>query len=182
MVDAARVFLGYYLCWGCLCVLSLLFPITSLYMVKHSPDWSATSAAVAVAVGVIMISLTYWVDYQKQVARATNGKCTIWGSPARVVRATYIDAQGKQRNSVLLASGFWSLSRHMNYVFEVLSMFSLSVPAGTESLLPHGAAIFVTGLVVHRIFRDDEKCSKKYKQHWKEYCSMVKYRLIPFIL
>ena len=34
---------------------------------------------------------------------------------------------------------------------------------------------------MHRIFRDEEKCRKKYKSYYAEYCKKVPYRLIPGI-
>lgn len=177
IVDRA----GFYICWGCICFLTMLYPLTSLYMVEHSPDASAVFGLATISVGAGLIGMNYWCDYQRQIVRALNGKCTIWGKPARVIRATYRDESGKMRSNLLLASGFWSLSRHINYVWEILSALCWCMPAGLGSILPYIYVLYLTGLLVHRSFRDQEKCAKKYKQSWEEYCSLVKYRIVPFI-
>jgi 7-dehydrocholesterol reductase len=63
----------------------------SLYLVKHSPveHFGVVSFIIVVGFGVVFIGLTYWADHQRQIARATNGKCNIWGKPAKVVRYCY---------------------------------------------------------------------------------------------
>lgn len=177
IVDRA----GYYICWGCICFLSLLYPLTSLYMVENSPEFSPISAAAIFFTGLAMIGLNYWTDYQRQLVRATQGKCTIWGSPPEVIKASYRDATGKQRTNLLLASGFWSLSRHINYVFEILAALCWALPSGASSLVPYLYVLYLTGLLVHRSYRDEEKCSLKYGQYWKEYCNLVKSQIVPYL-
>jgi hypothetical protein len=51
----------------------------SLYLVKHSPveHFGVVSFKIVVGFGVVFIGLTYWTDRQRQIARATNGKCNI---------------------------------------------------------------------------------------------------------
>jgi len=48
--------------------------------------------------------------------------------------------------------------------------------------MPFFYVIFLTILLVHRAFRDDEKCSKKYGRHWEEYCKAVPYKIIPGVV
>merc|ERR1712113_152228 len=88
---------------------------------------------------------------------------------------------GKKRKSKLLVSGFWGLSRHMNYVFELMLAFSWSCPALGYGVYPFFYWWFLLILLVHRTFRDEEKCSAKYGPGWTEYCSQVQYRMIPYI-
>ncbi len=40
-----------------------------------------------------------------QVFRATNGKALVWGKPPQIISAKYITGDGKQKTSLLLASG-----------------------------------------------------------------------------
>jgi 7-dehydrocholesterol reductase len=44
-----------------------------------------------------------------------NGKDLIWGQPPKAIEATYL-SKGKQRTSLLLASGWWGISRHFHYI------------------------------------------------------------------
>lgn len=177
IVDRA----GYYICWGCICFLSLMYPLTSLYMVENSPDSSALQAVLVFFTGVVMIGLNYWTDYQRQVVRATNGKCVIWGSPPKLIKASYRDASGKQRTNVLLASGFWSLSRHLNYLFEILGALCWALPSGASSIVPYLYVLYLVGLLLHRSYRDEEKCSAKYGHFWKQYRDLVKCQMVPYL-
>ena len=97
-----------------------------------------------------------------------------------MIRAKYVDDEGKERQSLLLASGFWSLSRHCNYVFEILSVLFWTLPAGF-ALVPYTFVIFLTVLLAHRSLRDEAKCRKKYGKYWDEYCRLAKYHVIPLI-
>ena len=93
----------------------------------------------------------------------------------------YKNHEGKIRKSRLLLSGFWGVARHMNYVFEIMLAFSWSLPAIHYGITPFAYVIFLIILLVHRTFRDEEKCSQKYGKGWETYCEKVPYRLIPGI-
>ena len=102
-------------------------------------------------------------------------------------------------NSVATLSGFWGLSRHLNYVFELMLAATWSCPALGYGLYPWFYWWFLLILLVHRsgvlsflsshsaltatcrTFRDEEKCRAKYGSGWTEYCSQVQYRMIPFV-
>ena len=45
------------------------------------------------------------VNYQKDIARKSNGDCYIWGKKAEVIRAQYTTSDGKLHHSILLCSG-----------------------------------------------------------------------------
>ncbi|XP_077541623.1 uncharacterized protein LOC144153773 [Haemaphysalis longicornis] len=172
---------GFYQCWGNIGFLTPVHALTSFYMVKNSPDTSLFSGVFIIVLGVTMILLTYCSDYQKQILRETEGDCIIWGSAPKAIKATYRDASGKERTSLLLASGFWSFCRHPNYFFEILSSFCWVFPSGGKSLLPYMFVIYLTTLLTLRAERFENLCSKKYGEHWQTYCSLVKYKMIPYV-
>jgi hypothetical protein len=47
-------------------------------------------------------------------------------------------------------SGFWGLSRHMNYVFELMLALSWSLPAIGYGVFPFFYFVFLVILLVHR--------------------------------
>ena len=94
----------------------------------------------------------------------------------------YKDHLGKTKKSKLLLSGFWGLARHMNYVFEIMLATSWSLPALRYGILPFLYVFFLVILLVHRTFRDEEKCLAKYGEGWKKYCKAVPYRFIPYVI
>lgn len=50
---------------------------------------------------------------------------------------------------------------------------------GPYHLIPWSYAIFMTSLLIHRCYRDEERCSIKYGADWKAYCQQVRWKLIP---
>lgn len=137
-------------------------------------------AALLIAlVGVGALGCNYATDLQRQLFRAANGEMKIWGRQARVVEAVYVTGDGKERRSLLLASGWWGLARHVNYLFEILLAFCWSVPAKTSGVVPYVYVIFLTILLTDRAFRDEIRCSQKYGKYYEEYCRLVPSKIIP---
>ena len=59
---------------------------------------------VVLIIGLWSCFVNYWADFQKQEARRTGGKCTIWGKGAQIIEAEYVSG-GKTKSSILLVSG-----------------------------------------------------------------------------
>ncbi|BCS02683.1 uncharacterized protein AKAW2_60947S [Aspergillus luchuensis] len=43
----------------------------------------------------------------------------------------------------------------------------------------HRSHLLCSGMIVHRCFRDEEKCADKYGSGWDEYCRRVPWRIVP---
>lgn len=134
-----------------------------------------------IIIGVISILLNYESDRQRQVVRATDGKCKIWFKKPKLINASYIDEDGVKHRSLLLASGCWGLARHINYLFELMSAFCWCFATGNNGLMAYAYFLFLVVLLVHRNLRDEDKCRKKYGKFWDTYCEQVKYNIIPYI-
>ena len=128
--------------------------------------------------GLASILMNYRVDYEKQLFRQSGGKCRLWGRPARSLA---VRDRMTQKKSNLLVSGCWGQARHLNYVFELLAAAFWSLPGLGYGPWPLLYLFFLAGLLVHRVFRDEEKCSLKYAQDWNKYCQLVPYRMIPYV-
>jgi len=113
--------------------------------------------------------------------RSTNGKCKIWGKDAKFITATYTSSDGKEHKSLLLCCGFWGLSRHFNYLGDILFSLSMCLSCGFNHILPYFYVIFLTTILVHRMSRDDKRCRGKYGESWVKYCNEVRYKLVPFL-
>lgn len=106
----------------------------------------------------------------------------IWGKRPEAVKVTYTLANGAKKESQLLISGWWGIARKINYTFELAGAFFWCCSAGFQhGIWPFGYFLFLIGLLVHRIFRDEEKCKAKYGKGWDSYCKKVSYRLIPYV-
>ncbi|KAH6929362.1 hypothetical protein HPB50_026844 [Hyalomma asiaticum] len=172
---------GFYMCWSHMAFVPTMHSLASVYMVENPPHMSRASAAVILAVGVVMILLTCWCQCQKLRVQQKKGDCNVWGSPAKVIRAEFKDASGNDDTKLLVASGFWSICRHPNHVFEILAGLCWVLPSGNASVVPYFYVIFLVAWLVYRTNRFERLCAKKYGKHWKEYCSLVKYRMIPYV-
>ncbi|KAM7505726.1 hypothetical protein LguiB_004630 [Lonicera macranthoides] len=104
---------------------------------------------------------------QKHVFK-NNPKALIWGRPPKVIG-------GK-----LLASGYWGIARHCNYLGDLLVALSFSLPCGISSPVPYFYPIYLLILLIWRERRDEARCAEKYKEVWAEYCKLVPWRILPY--
>ena len=114
--------------------------------------------------------------------RSSNGECKVWGKKPTVTVARYSTEKGESKENLLLASGWWGISRHFHYVPEVLGAFFWSVPALFTNFLPYFYVVFLAILLTERAFRDDRRCANKYGADWQRYCKQVPYKIIPYII
>jgi 7-dehydrocholesterol reductase len=173
---------GFYICWGCLVWVPGIYTSSTLYLVEHPNHLGLPLAAAIFVLGTVAIFTNYAADAQRQRVRATGGKTTVWGKPPVLVVGHYTTESGETKESLLLASGFWGISRHFHYVPEILGALFWTLPALAGGVLPYFYVIFLTALLTDRALRDDNRCAIKYGADWKKYCQLVRYRIIPGVL
>lgn len=138
-------------------------------------------------VGCACIFFNYAADAERKLVRETKGNCLVWGAKPEVIWAKYTTADGVEHSSILLVSGFWGISRHSHYLFELSAAFAWSVPgsiiwftaSGGATIVPMAYLIFLTILLVDRSSRDDKRCMAKYGPYWEKYRSLVPYKILP---
>ncbi|XP_046585326.1 LOW QUALITY PROTEIN: 7-dehydrocholesterol reductase-like [Haliotis rubra] len=177
MLDRA----GYYICWGCLVFVPGFYTSVSLYLVNQPVILGPWLTALFLTCGILSIYINYDADNQKQAVRGADGNCLIWGRKAEVIRAKYHLESGEERESILLASGWWGFSRHFHYIPEILLAFFWSVPALFVNIMPFSYTIFLIVLLIHRSYRDEAKCCQKYGTFWVEYCKRVPHKIVPYL-
>ena len=84
--------------------------------------------------------------------------------------------------STLLAGGFWAVSRHVNYLGEILMATGLSLSVGYPGrwivwLYP----LYYVALLVPRERADERRCAAKYGDLWTEYVRRVPRRIVPWL-
>jgi len=79
-------------------------------------------------------------------------------------------------------SGWWGIARHFHYVPEILLSLAWTLPVLFDDLLPYFYVIYLTGLLLHRSFRDEKRCADKYGSDWKKYTQKVPYHIVPWLL
>jgi len=86
-----------------------------------------------------------------------------------------------ERGTKLLISGWWGLSRHPNYLGDLVMALAWSLPTGFETPITYFYVMYFAVLLIHRQIRDDEMCEKKYGKDWHKYTELVPYRIIPYV-
>lgn len=165
---------GFKLGWGCL-VFYPFFYCIGLWFAAEAPNphshpiWLVASGAIFFAGW----TLARGANLQKYVFK-TRPERTSFG-PLRQ-RAL---SNGSQR---VLVSGFWGLSRHINYLGELLMATGLALSLGyLGALLPWLYPLYYVALLVPRQLDDDRRCALKYGALWNEYRRAVPYRIVPWI-
>ncbi|KAK3294105.1 7-dehydrocholesterol reductase [Chaetomium fimeti] len=178
-LDGAHERFSFYNIFGFAVMMPHLWTLQTQYLATH-PVRLSTPAVVLVVIGfAVGWTINHIANEQKAASRRTNGKFRIGGQEAKTVEAKYHTADGKTHRTILLCSGLWGIVRHPNYVGSITYAWASCLPCGSGHLLPYLEAILVTGICIHRCFRDEARCKAKYGEAWAEYCQHVKSRLIP---
>jgi len=130
--------------------------------------------------GMVMFRLTNIQKHNFRTYIAEGGdlsKYKVWGKPVEYIHT--------EEGSYLLCSGWWSLARHFNYIGD-LSMcigwvISCSGPNHGFPWIPLSYCAYFWLMDIHRMFRDEFRCSAKYKKDWEKYRMIVPYRIFPGI-
>ncbi|XAR64630.1 Delta(14)-sterol reductase [Bertholletia excelsa] len=160
--------LGFMLVFGDLVWIPFTFSIQGWWLLSNKVE--LTTAAMIANCFVFFIGYRVFrgANKQKHVFKK-NPKAPIWGRPPKVIG-------GK-----LLASGYWGIARHCNYLGDMLVAVSFSLPCGISSPIPYFYPIYLLILLIWRERRDEARCAQKYKDVWAEYCKLVPWRILPYI-
>ncbi|CAL2278775.1 unnamed protein product [Prunus armeniaca] len=165
--DIIAVRLGFMLVFGDLVWIPFTFSIQGWWLLSNKVELG-TAAVVANCLTFLIGYMVFrGANKQKHVFKK-NPKAPIWGRPARVIG-------GK-----LLASGYWGIARHCNYLGDLLLALSFSLPCGISSLVPYFYPIYLLILLIWRERRDEARCAEKYKEIWAEYRRLVPWRILPY--
>ncbi len=170
---------GYYICWGVLAWVPAVYPIAQLYLARHPTHISWPAGALLGALGLLALTVNYAADAQRQRVRATNGETRVWARAPAIIVAPYRTSDGRMRENLLLASGYWGIARHFHYLPELVLAFAWTAPAGFAVALPYFYFAFLSVLLVDRATRDDRRCAHKYGSAWDEYCARVPFKIVP---
>ena len=116
-IDISVDHFGYMIQWGCFAWVPTFYTLSTTCAVRTWPvnDWYGVGWFwFNILFGVASVLLNYETDRQRQIVRKTDGKCKLWFKKPKLIHANYIDEDGVKHRTTLLASGFWSMARHIN--------------------------------------------------------------------
>ncbi|MCH9684505.1 MAG: DUF1295 domain-containing protein [Deltaproteobacteria bacterium] len=162
---------GFKLGWGCLTFYPYFYAV-GLWTTAARPDPGAHPALLASGVAVFFGGwmLARGANMQKFFFKL-DPRHRFLGIEPRVV------SDGRHR---LLCSGFWGVSRHVNYLGEIAMATGLALVLGWPTAIgPWLYPLYYVLLLVPRERDDHRRCAAKYGALWDEYCRRVRYRIVP---
>ncbi|UJR16423.1 hypothetical protein I4U23_003325 [Adineta vaga] len=165
--DFIVEYVGFKLVWGCLVFYPFFYP-TAIWFPIQSSSLSFSRQILSISIFFLGWILSRGANNQKYLFR-TKPKEKFLG----LIQPISI-------NGRLLCSGWWALSRHVNYLGDTLMAVGLSL-AIAGGIGPWLYPLYYVGLFLARERTDFERCRDKYGKDWDEYCRRVPYRIIPFL-
>ena len=165
--DFIIEYVGFKLIWGCLAFYPFFYPIA--IWCKIEPI-SMPFIRQVLSIGVFFLG---WI-----LSRGANNQKYLFRTQPKAKFLGYV--QPESINGRLLCSGWWSLSRHVNYFGDILMAVGLSL-AINAGIYPWLYPLYYVGLFIARERTDFKRCQEKYGRDWDEYCHRVPYRIIPFL-
>jgi Delta14-sterol reductase len=163
---------GWMLCWGDLVWLPFTYTLQTAYLINHTHEFSFPAAAGIVVLNMLGYVFFRGANLQKHKFRK-NPKGLVWGKPAEYIKTAH--------GTLLLTSGWWGISRHMNYLGDLMMATAWCLPTGFMHPLPYFYIVYFTILLVHREWRDNAMCQEKYGSDWDAYRCKVRWRIVPGI-
>ncbi len=171
-IFAERV--GFKLVWGCFTFYPYFYLI-GLWATAHRPDPSTPAWLLVV---FTLIFFTGW-----SLSRGANmQKYSFKTRPDHSFLGIMAPVALSDGQNTLLASGFWGVSRHINYLGEILMAVGLTLTLGYPAvwvvwLYP----LYYVALLLPREYADERRCAAKYGALWQDYRSRVPRRIVPWL-
>ncbi len=162
---------GFKLGWGCL-VFYPFFYAVGLGSAAALPN-PGGAGLLPVWAGLFFVgwALARGANLQKFWFKTAPGRVAFG-----VLRPEAIEAGGRR----VLVSGFWGLSRHINYLGEIVMATALTLCLGYPGeWAPWLYPLYYLALLVPRQIADDRRCAAKYGALWEEYRRRVRWRIVP---
>lgn len=162
---------GFKLGWGCIAFYPYFYAV-GLWYAADRPNPHSSAAWL---VGSAVVFFTGW-----SLARGANMQKFFFKlDPERsflgIRPQTVSDGE-----RTLLVNGFWGVSRHVNYLGEILMATGLALSLGYPTAIwPWLYPLYYVALLFPRERDDDRRCAAKYGALWEQYRERVPRRIIP---
>lgn len=78
-----------------------------------------------------------------------------------------------------ILAGWWAYLRKIHYSADIVMALCWGLSCGFGSVAPYFYVIFFTTMILHRYYRDMDRCAAKYGEDWRRYLALVPYAFIP---
>lgn len=139
------------LAWGDTTFLPCFYTLQTQYLARYPTHLTTLQSCLVLSTGLAGYTIFRLANAEKDYVRSFNGDAILWGRPAQYIRCTYRTSDGKQHESLLLASGWWGLCRHSNYTGDLIMSFAMCAATGTRHVLPCSYFVYMFVLLNHRV-------------------------------
>ena len=163
---------GFKLVWGCLAWYPYFYAV-GLWSVADKPNPQSPIWLLGLASAVFFAG---WI-----LARGSNmQKYYFKLNPTHKFIGVFEPQRLSDARHQLLYSGFWGISRHINYLGELLMAIGLTLALGWPfEIAPWSYPLYYIVLLIPRQIQDDKRCAEKYGELWSEYRRRVPWRIVP---
>ena len=164
---------GFKLGWGCIAFYPYFYTIAlwnTVYL--PNPNWPPAYYLMSILIFLLGWSLSRGANTQKYFFKRYPNRAFLGIQPQTITDG----------NKYLLVNGFWGLSRHINYLGEILMATGIALSVGYPTQIgPWLYPLYYVLLLFPRQVDDDKRCAQKYGLLWEEYLQKVPYRIIPYV-
>ena len=191
-MDITHDGFGFMLCFGDLAWVPFTYCLQTRYLVENDGlrlvlsqtrgEVVLSSEHIVFGAALVLSCLGFWI-----FRRANSEKDAFRRDPKALLKRnpklrTFTTNSGRQ----LLISGWWGLARKINYTGDWLLGVSwclyCGLPTTSRPLVPYFYAVYFFVLLVHRAFRDDAQCARKYGKDWDRYKLLVPSLFVPGVI
>ncbi|MYA17109.1 MAG: DUF1295 domain-containing protein [Gammaproteobacteria bacterium] len=176
--DIIEEGVGFKLIVGCIVVYPCLYPVVLWGTAGLPAPEIDPQLTVLWLGGAAVVFLAGWV-----ITRGANLQKYVFKRwPERAFLGFMKPATVSDGRKTLLVSGFWGMSRHSNYLGEILEALGMALAIGHfANAWTWVYFVYLTGFFIVRERIDDRRCAGKYGELWTEYRAKVRHRLVPGI-
>lgn len=185
--DIRHDLFGFMLCYGCIGMWPFFYSIAFMGHIVYQREPLQNNwyrALLGTVVYVVCMVIWRRANFQKHHFRkyiADGGDLStykVWGKPVQYIKT--------EVGSYLLTSGWWSLARRLHYLPDMVMclgwMLACTSPSSSHPFGPFMYCAYFWVMDLHRLWREEYRCSAKYKQDWERYKDVVPYVILPGII
>jgi len=164
---------GFKLGFGCLAFYPYFYSV-ALWFTADLPN-PGVPVWVTILFGVLFLCgwvLTRGANMQKFFFKTAPQRKFLWLAPQAI----------SDGDHSLLVNGFWGVSRHVNYLGEIIQAVAIALAPGYFGVwMVWLYPLYYIALFISRQADDDKVCRAKYGPLWDEYTAKVPSRIVPHL-